>query len=136
MKKLEGKITITAPHGANCDFIEIELTDKTSGCGLVEIQIPYATFTRALTGLAYQECNYIFHEGCPVGKVREVKTERVAKPEGYRDKEQGAALLAPFEIDGWQGRFDDLFNGHRGNRDGTQNVAFIRFVDAPEENPL
>lgn len=130
-ENLEGKITFSRPSGRDCDYINIELTDTKSGCILIEIRVPYAEFAQAITGLGHQPCNYDFYDSCPVGMVREVKTELVTKIGGYqRDLVKGKEAILPFEIDGWVGRVDDMFNHHR-NKGEKQEVTFIRYVQEP-----
>lgn len=39
--------------------------------------------------------------------------------------------LAPYEVDGWQGRASDLGNHHRSQGNDTYLVTFDRYVDPP-----
>lgn len=48
------------------------------------------------------------------------------------EKEMASVALIPYEVDGWRGYADDLLNHHHRNQDGTFNVSFTRFVDAPK----
>lgn len=53
---------------------------------------------------------------------------------GKGDAVAKARALAPFEVDGWKGRVDDLGNMHKSTGDGTgYHVVFTRHV--PLEDP-
>lgn len=127
-----GKISISRiSSNVSNPTIHLELTDTTSGCILVDITVPLAEFSLALTGLGYQPCTFEYYADCPVGKRREVKTEVVVVPRFDRKDEKH--YIKPFEVDGWMGCTADI--GNRNNyvavpeedTDGYR-VSFVRFV--------
>lgn len=136
LQNAEGSISITRPsYGDEREFIEIALTDKLSGSEFCSVRILLDDFARALTGLGHVACRFDFHPAV-VGMKYEHKTERVKRPTDYvergADRERVAReAFAPFEVDGWRGRVDDLFNSHRHAGDGSM-VTFTRHVPVEE----
>lgn len=133
MKELKGKITISRVQGSNLtESVWIEITDEMSGCRLLKVMAEPAIFAEALLGLAYQPCSLEYYAECPAGKKRQVKTELLPRPKdvkyAYR-KEAGREMLEPYEVDGWEGSVDDLFNHHRWRQADKVEVGFHRFVD-------
>jgi hypothetical protein len=138
-EKLKGSVSIYRPLGRDCDYIGISLDDESSRCRLLDIRIPFAEFVEALTGRGNVSCEFDFFNDCPVGKIYEHKTEIVPRPQGYVKPNERKAVsefaLAQFEVDGWMGRDDDLFNHHKSKGDSAV-VTFHRYVDPPtEETP-
>ena len=131
---LKGKISINRPSYSDIDHpevITIELTDATSGCRFLEVEIGVAEFAKALTGLSYTDCEFELNAK-NVGKVHEhqvviVPVDSSYVPHGMREK-IAARILKPFEVDGWKGQVDDLFNHHRYTPKG-QRVTFHRYVE-------
>lgn len=78
-----------------------------------------------------------------IGMLSEHKTVEVAFEAPHFDEklkvnqDAVAAALAPYEVDGWQGRSEDLFNGHRRvpGKPPRYRVSFHRFVPRPEPAP-
>jgi len=124
----KGKITlgrITSTHG---DYISVEIMDEASGCRFVNARMSIEGFGRAITGQGYIDCTF---DLCPqnVGMKREVKTVDVeSKWTSSRNEPKARAELSKYEVDGWVGRLDDMFNRHRRTKTG-YNVTFIRFVE-------
>lgn len=138
IKPLAGKVTISrTSSNVDGDCVTITLIDESSSCQLVEVSMSMEAFGLAVTGLSRVECEYLLTAE-NAGKVRQVKTESVALPggSGIRDKKKAAEALAPYEVDGWKGRKEDLHNPHLISG-GKASVTFIRFVDkalpAPEK---
>lgn len=136
-KKLKGGITISRPRGnMEQDYIEISVIDNLSGTQCVTVRIGLATFAEALTGLGHADCEFNFRPEL-VGMRRENKNEVVPcdhlpyAKEGLPRENLAAPLLAPFEVDGWKGRVDDLFNQHNRTKEGYR-VTFVRYVPAKE----
>lgn len=135
--KLKGGLSISRPSGnIGPDYIEIRVVDELSGSQFVSVRVPLAGFAEAVTGRGHVDCEFDFRPEL-VGLKREHKEEFVPYDDlsyyarhGDRD-EVAAEAFAPFEIDGWKGRADDLFNHHRRGKDGSR-VTFIRYV--PIEN--
>jgi hypothetical protein len=132
-KGLQGTITISRPQGRDVSWIEITLHDELSGVEFATVYIDPANFAEALTGLGHVPCKFDLRPSL-VGKKAEHKEEIVpfegggyVKP-GLPRENAAAPYLAPFEIDGWKGRVDDLFNHHRHTPNGYR-VTFVRYVD-------
>ena len=131
---LKGKITINRSYSDidHPDVIVIELTDEISFTRFLEVKIGVAEFAKALTGASYTNCDFELRTD-NVGKKHEHKEEIV--PVGSviyvpytKRKATGEKLLKPFEVDGWKGNVDDLFNHHRHTSKG-QRVTFHRYVN-------
>lgn len=132
-KNLKGAITISRPRGANTEYIEISLYDDSSGTEYASVRVDPANFAEALVGLGRVECEFTLRPDL-VGKIHENKEEVVRYTGGwidYNDREKVARkAFKEYEIDGWKGRVDDLFNQHRRTASGYR-VTFVRYVDAP-----
>ena len=129
-----GRITISRPAASWGEkYIEIKLDDDASGCRLVSVRLSLDCFAEAVTGLGYVPCVFDYYDECPVGKVRQNKTELLPKPKhSQKDREATAKILAPFEIQGWRGEASDLFNHHRYIGEKVA-VNFSRFIEAEIE---
>jgi hypothetical protein len=127
-----GMISISRPQGDGCDYISIEVNDKSSGVEFIELRISYADFAEAITGLSGIPITFKTRFLDKIGKLREHKEVNVVTFVSYKryTKEEANAILAPYEVDGWKGRTDDLNNNHRRTKTG-YNVTFVRYVDAP-----
>lgn len=127
-KLLPGRIVITRPQGEDCDYINIALTDKASGCRFADVRVKYADFAKAITSMSVpMEFELL---SMRVGMRREVKVERVPyirRWGGGQEVEMDQAL-APFEVDGWVAYRADLTNHQKDNGDGTFAVTFTRYV--------
>jgi hypothetical protein len=125
---MKGKITISRWHSnQDGDGMSIEVWDEVSGVSFLEVEMTPHDFALALTGLARQECTFELRGVQNIGKVREQKTVIIEVTGGVRENEK-AALLAPFEVDGWKGYAGDLGNSHHRVGNGYR-VSFSRFVD-------
>ena len=101
------------------------------GAWLLDIRVPLENFARAVTGLGHLSCEYDLNERCPIGKIKEIKYEKIQAPAYARPEDREIVtryLLSPFEVDGWKGTGDDLYNSHK-RKDGMATVAFYRYVD-------
>lgn len=147
IKKVRGRISINRTTGGEKGhYITLEIKDESSRCRIIEVEIDMDVFGPLVTGASEQPCEVQVYLGCPLGKVRELKTEYIPRPDcSYQNKKEvGKVVLAPYEVDDWIGYVADLFNNHKrqsGTLDdpnyGKQAVSFHRFVDppAPEEQP-
>lgn len=133
MKQLIGSLSIGNPQGGRHDgkeVITIEVTDELSGARFLDVEIDPAEMMLALRGRARTPCKFILRP-LLVGCKFEHKTERVPFDKYSTNKDEIAAALAPYEIDGWCGNRDDMTNGHRSSlHDGarTQTVSFRRYI--------
>ena len=140
--KLKGRISITRPSYSNGkEVICIELDDDRSHCRVIEVELGYADFTRALMGQGYIPCEFEVYPGGikNLGKVSEVKTVSI----GFDDspgrwvnlnEEKKNEILSNLEVDGWTFRniSSDFDNYHRRKRaeDGWYiSVVMQRFVN-------
>lgn len=130
---MKGSITISRPQRSDdARYIQIEFNDESSGVNFLTAQVGLEAFAETLTGLARSPCEFELRPAL-VGKVHEHK-EIIVPRDGYSyavgaEREQIAKeVLGPFEIDGWKGRVDDLFNHHRKTKDGYR-VVFVRYVE-------
>lgn len=131
-EKMKGTITISRPHGSHGpEQVSIEVTDELSGTRVLTAKIPVEEFADVLFGSAHTPCEFDLYPDL-VGLKREHKEELVPFNGGYypaQDRAEVAAkAFAPFEVDGWEGRADDLFNHHRQGG-GWSRVSFVRYVE-------
>jgi hypothetical protein len=115
------------------DYVSIKIVDETSHCRFAEIQMTFQQLGLAITGRSEVDCKVEFSEKAPLGKKRVAKTELVPEPKSHRDAEEDAALVKPFEIDGWKARQGDLHNHHMSrqgpNGERMRQVTFVRYVE-------
>lgn len=133
-KILNGTLSISNPT-SNIEpysWIEIRLRDELSNTIVAVARLLFEDFAKATVGRSEVPCKFEFNDSGLIGKKREHKVETVrfdsAKVFGMSDK-QKRKLLKPFEIDGWQGDFDDLLNHYNFTQNGVR-VHFQRWVDA------
>jgi hypothetical protein len=129
----KGKAEITIGKYSNTDIAFIEIIDGVSGCHLVKVELSKAAFADALFGLGYVDAEMTYFEQCPVGQVREHKTIEIETSEfSIKDAEQVAALVKPFEVDGWKASTREAFQNHHRVKgsDGKyrHQVNFTRFL--------
>jgi hypothetical protein len=134
-----GKIHIGRPSGHGDEYICIEVTDASSGVQFVEVHVPLAEFSRALTSM-YSDCEFDLRGAHLVGTKAENKTVFVPYKRAFKNDEsrEVQAALKPFLVDGWYAREGDMTNGHRSEvRNGIagQNVTLFRHVDS-KGNPV
>lgn len=114
--------------------ISITVEDESSGVRFLDLTLSAENFGNAVTGLGSLECEFELRGTDLVGLKQEHKEESVAVPEfpGRLSDKQISLLLAPYEVDGWMGRGQDLNNHHRyDNKSKTVRVTFFRYVAAP-----
>lgn len=141
MKKFKGHIGISrSGHGGMDGKIRIRLTDAKNHCGFVTVEIGYAEFTQALTGLGGVSCDIEAYLDAPVGKRLETREILVPQlTDTYKNDAEARARMAlvPYETEGWQGQDNDMLNSHRWTTDENgnpcSNVHFRRYVE-PESD--
>jgi hypothetical protein len=140
MKTLRANLSLNRPINSSGEkWIVVEIGDESSGCYAVTVKVSLENFAEALMGRSEVDCEMNFNDSGVIGKLHQHKEEIVPVPEGFgynqkKDKAAIAAVLAPFEVDGWKGRKEDLFNiTHRSAGNNKMRVVFTRYVDAPEE---
>ncbi len=133
-KKLKGFITFSRPHSNKGTFPEITIGDRTSGCIFLEIKMTMEDFAQAILGLGHVDCEFETYNLNLIGLKREVKIERVNRPQSNdKNKEERDWLLKPFEIDGWKAYDQDLYNRNKWIKgENTVEVSFTRFVENKE----
>lgn len=131
---LTGRFSISRPRGAaECDYIEVEIVDESSGVRFLQVQVKYADFALALTSLEVG-CKYELHGAEDVGKVRETRYEEVFIPDSifFGDRESLAQVAVEALESGWVGNVQDALNHHKeirreeGGR--VQRVLYTRLV--------
>lgn len=126
---MKGKISIFRSHGGgHDDRIHISITEENSRVEFFDGFMSCEEFGKVVTGLSHQPIEFEFRPE-KVGMIAENKFELVPKPKDYRNKEEAKELLKPFEVDGWKGHIDDMFNIHCRAGD-KQRVRFFRHVPA------
>lgn len=136
--KLKGRLTISR-YSSNQPLprpVHIELKDALSGCTFAEVEVSLEDFANAVLGLGQVPCELEVCLKAPLGKVVEVKTVILSAPydvEKGKQEEYAAALLAPHEVDGWEGRVSDVFNHHNRLAVDKVSVSFRRYVDPTPE---
>ncbi len=123
---MKGQMSINRVS-SNPSFIRLEIEDDVSGTRFLQVGISLENFARMLTGSNYLDCDFELHTQ-NVGRTRESKTEIVPLEDKYfATDEQRHKALAPFEVDGWKARSDDISNHHNYTDKGIR-VVFTRFV--------
>lgn len=134
--KFKAKLSITRwTDGKGEGSICIEVTDDTSGCRVMDLEVDYATFAQAITGLSYLSCEGMLYHPDKVNLKQELMTVDVPVPSMNAwklSREEKLAIVKPYEVDGWKAyHLDDIGNQHRRTANG-YNVTFIRFVKEAE----
>ena len=132
---LNGKININRVSGTNGNYIVIELIDAKSGVQFCSVKMGFSELGSAITGQSHMPCSFELRSVDLVGKTHEHK-EVLVPFDCYDQRRKNQAVteaaLSPWEVNGWKGRVDDLFNGHRSGKDAQgekcQRVIFERFV--------
>lgn len=138
-KRMKAEIIQTAPQGDGAADVTITLTDEESHIQFLEIHMTLEEFGRMLHSPTHAECEFTLHHTKHLGWKAENKSVCVPLPSqsiGYRlTEEDQDAILAPFEVDGWRARRDDLTNFHRRVRQGDEHCALVTFFRhvPPEE---
>lgn len=133
---MKGKISIGKYMNSDLkEPVYIELEDTLSRIRIFEIHLNLENFADILTGRHAVECEYEAYGLDKIGMVREHKTEIIPLskyPSEFTD-EQLQAILDPFEVHGWIGRWEDFKNYHNWNsREKTCRVSFVRWVKTSE----
>ena len=83
--KHKAKISITRPISNTVDdYISVSVHDEDACIQFLNLQIPFASFAEALTGLARTPCTMEFMGLQNVGKKREHKELIITLPDGIR----------------------------------------------------
>ena len=137
MLELKGKITIGRPQCSDGrEVITIDVQDNSSRCRIVNLEMTYENFTKALTGQGYIDCDIDFNDSELIGKKKEHKTVKVPRMKGYErvnNKEIETHMVAYDNInqlflDGWVPRYEDFNNHHKHTDDNHVMVIFERWV--------
>jgi hypothetical protein len=128
--KANFEVHISRVHGHDTDGKEILLsvTDRASRARILEAYFGLADFMEILTGRIGNSAGD-FYEDTPVGYNREHKEETVPRPKLFTpNRYEEKIILSPYEIDGWKGRVEDLYNSRRWVDTDRVSVVFSRFV--------
>ena len=137
-KKLNGHLSVSR-ISSNDDrvdnMVHIQLEDDKSSCNVINIYMNITEFGKVITGLSYVDCTFELNTSGVVGKKRENKTELIFVEDDVFSIQYGknySELLKPYEVDGWEGREEDLHNHHNHVKKDKKNyirVSFTRFLD-------
>jgi hypothetical protein len=113
------------------DYASLEITDDDAGVQFLSGKCSLEAIAQALLGRREIEIDLTLRGLEKLGTIREHKREVVPYDcyQSPRTEEHIAEVLAPFEVDGWQARRGDLWNGHcRVGLEKAQRVGFERWV--------
>ena len=81
----QGKLTILRHGSIGEDNIVIRLEDEKSGCRVFELEISLENFTRAITNLSSQDCDFLLNikDINKFDKQKEVKTIYMDRPDYF-----------------------------------------------------
>jgi len=132
---LPGKITISKTScNLEDDYISISIVDESSHVQFVDVKMSLLDFANAITGLAFNSCDFELRHPELVGMKRESKSELLPRPKFGCSVVDLQRILDPFEVDGWFGSFYDMKNHHNWVGDNQVSVGFTRYVPSDEEN--
>jgi len=119
-------------------FVRIELVDEGSGIAFLTGEMSLADFAAAVTGHGYMPITMETRALEKVGLLSEHKAEVVEfSGRCFRadmsSSQEAREALAPFEVDGWVARLEDLNNWHNQLPGSPERyrVSFHRFVKRP-----
>jgi hypothetical protein len=160
-----GKVRISPSYsGHEGKQFRIELEDEISRVIIAVIEGDLRDLGIALGG-AHVPCDFRITDQTFVGKRRETKTLTIFVPRLKRSKDHAGGVdpddpmvrrtVAPYEVQGWTARLDDLVNGHNSRKvdgnaliqlalnadledveGGAQDVTFVRYVDPDTGEPV
>lgn len=126
--------------GGDEDFARLSLQDRRSHTHLFEIRFSLDSWAKLLASRGEQDVKVEMYPCDMIGATHEVKKERVfveGRVPYLKDSAERVAFarvaLARFEVDGWRGYTDDLFNHHKlvgamGSEGATYEVSFTRWT--------
>lgn len=120
----------------------IRIEDNVSRTIVCEVSLTPDQLARALASHHISDAEMEWYGAPYVGMRCENATHEVRHRLRYADRDDAvaiAAVLQPFEVDGWRGRRDDLFNPHNYVRrpslpqgELVSRVAFNRYIPTEE----
>lgn len=130
----KGRLRIFQSSGARygeVNPVTIRVEDEASGTLFFEAEIEAADVARVLIGNQEAEIKFVLERVDLIGSTRETKTECVPIVLDSKGREDKAASIKPFEVDGWSARSGDFGNHHRGgSHKGEYSVVFFRHLRA------
>ena len=130
MLDLPATIHIGDIRSTGGDYVSIEVGDEDAGVRIIEVHLSHEQYGRLVAGCGFVHCTASVNDSGLVGMQSEHKTELVPCEHVSRDADK-AAILAPFEVDGWKGNESDLGNHHCWKGSGYR-VVFHRWVPKKE----
>ena len=131
MKRLKGELSIgRVSCSGGDDYINIRLKDELSGCCVVEIKVPLIEWANITTGMSHRNVEFEYFDHSKIGMRLESKKVFVPCKQYRPTDAQMDAVLAPFEIDGWEGSRCDMYNHHNRVSNSGYHVRFRRLVQA------
>ena len=134
MRKLPGQLSITRTMDRRDERpITIRIADTSSGVHVLECRLSLADLALALTGLSNVDCEVEHYDNARfIGARHETKRIQVPGEVSWDATDEAlAAILRPYETEGWRGDPSDLKNHHRLSKSGgvaAHEVTFWRFV--------
>lgn len=130
---LNGSITMGLRHSnTEDDYYSIELVDELSRTHFLQIRMTPTDFAYVLSNRGHIPCQFELHPQL-VGKQREHKTVTLPCDPWKLTEQERQALMETYEVEGWQGRKEDLENRHKWGNGGIV-VVFERWVDVPDNS--
>lgn len=136
MIETEGKITISrTSSNVEGEFISIQIRDKNSTLGIVDVEMSLEDFALALTGVSRMPAQLKVADSLEnVGKKIEHKAENVFYGDVWKDAEFEAVIREnskQFEVDGWKLK-PEKYNPRKANR-GYYLTSFVRYAERGEK---
>lgn len=138
MKTLKGLVSINTISGHDITApIRITLEDVDSGCIICQATMTFENYARVISNQSSIDCTIELNTSKTIGKKIEVKREIVLIPEKFKNTnhwdnpqlgEISSNILKPYEVNGWIGRQNDLWNHHNSRGQNLQEVIFERWV--------
>ena len=133
MKKIPVSVHIGRPtqSGGSRRDCCIEITDKVSGCRVVNVRLTFKALAEIVLGHGEVDASgeFVLNN---LGKTRESKRVVVEWSYWTRNDPGGDkdSALKPFEVDGWIGSEYDLGNHHKSvpGMEHCYDVGFVRWV--------
>lgn len=134
--KIDGKITISRPTcGDGSEYISIRLRCESSRTRFLDLEMDYAEFAQALTGLSEVNCKIITRKLDRIGKTKETRPLEFMVPEGKHLDKSVAKDRATKEVpEGWvsDAYFNSTDSFFQKNGKYWARTTMSRWVDRSE----
>lgn len=120
---LDGKISISRPQGSGVDYISIHINDNNSNSQFLDIQIKYADFTEALTGLAGIPIKFTLRNAENVGKYIQRESLVIEIDKYHLNQNEADIIINDRTPEGW---YASHYIGSRDNFFIKDNKYYLR----------